>query len=474
MSIFDNLLILTDSYKVSHHKQYPPGTEMVFSYFESRKGAKWPETVFFGLQYYLKKYLTGPVVTIEKIDEAHYHFKEHFGQELMDEEMWEYIACDLNGCLPIEIRAVPEGSVVGESNVLMTVVNTDPRCAPLVNYLETLLCKVWYPCTVATQSREMKKIILRALNDTGDPSLIDFKLHDFGDRGSTSVESAAIGGAAHLVNFKGTDTMIATVLAKKYYDEPMAGFSIPASEHSTITSWGKDNEHEAYENMLTQYPSGLVAVVSDSYDIFNAVRNIWGKELKDKVLNRNGCVVVRPDSGPPSVVVPLVLRDLKDAFESTEKNQKGYWRLPPQIRVIQGDGINIDSLQEILEAIRFAGFSADNVAFGSGGGLLQNVNRDTQRFAFKCSAVQIKGEDHPRRVSKNPATDHSKRSKDGFMTLVKGDNQVPKFSTAYVDSLDAIDDKYIHRSENAMKLVFQNGKLIYNQTFAEIRARAAL
>ena len=231
-----NIILLTDSYKVSHHRQYPPGTQNVYSYFESRGGV-FPETVFFGLQYYLKQYLAGKVVTRERIDEAAELFSQHFGDaDLFHRAGWELILERHGGRLPVVIRAVPEGTVAPVSNVLMTVENTDPDCFWLTNYLETLLVQVWYGSTVATQSRDMKRTLLESLEETGDPTLVDFKLHDFGYRGVSSVETAGVGSAAHLINFLGTDTLAGIVVARDFYDCPMAGFSIPPAEHSTQNS----------------------------------------------------------------------------------------------------------------------------------------------------------------------------------------------------------------------------------------------
>lgn len=265
MDWLNNICWLSDSYKVSHYKQYPPGTRRVYSYFESRTGSVHPQTTFFGLQYWLKQYLAGPVVTAEKIDRAEVLFNKHFGSKVFNRAGWEHILNKHGGYLPVEIKAAPEGTVVNSSNVLMTVENTDDESYWLTNYLETMLVQVWYPSTVATQSREMKKVITHYLTATGDPSLVDFKLHDFGFRGVTCPEQAAIGGAAHLINFRGTDTIPGVVMANAFYHEDMAGFSIPAAEHSTITSWGRDHEVEACRNMLEQYPTGLVATVSLSF-----------------------------------------------------------------------------------------------------------------------------------------------------------------------------------------------------------------
>lgn len=462
MDWLNNICWLTDSYKVSHYKQYPPGTTRVYSYFESRHGAVHPQTTFFGLQYWLKQYLVGSVVTQEKILQAERLFNAHFGGQVFNRGGWEYILKQHGGRLPIEIKAIPEGTVVSDSNVLMTVENTDPNAFWLTNYLETLLVQVWYPSTVATQSRAMKKVILQSLTKTGDPGLIDFKLHDFGFRGVTCPEQAAIGGAAHLVNFQGTDNVAGLVLLSEFYHEPCAGFSIPAAEHSTITSWGKDHEVDACRNMLTQYPAGLVATVSDSYDIFNCCANIWGGVLRRDVLARDGVLVVRPDSGDPPAVVVKVLEILGEKFGCTT-NAKGYQVLHPKVRVIQGDGIDFKMLSRILDAMQQAQWSADNISFGSGGGLLQKLNRDTQRFAFKCSSVTVG--DEQRDVFKQPITDSGKRSKAGRLKLVYQDSA----DGAVLTTVPVTDPR-----PDQLQFVFRDGELLVDQTFALIRKTSRL
>ncbi len=459
MDWINNICCLTDSYKVSHFKQYPPGTRRVYSYFESRSGSVYPQTTFFGLQYWLKQYLAGSVVTQAKIDEADELFQLHFGGDVFNRAGWEYILHTHGGRLPIEIKAAPEGTVVDESNVLMTVENTDDRVYWLTNYLETLLVQVWYPSTVATQSRAMKQVLLRYLARTGDESLIGFKLHDFGFRGVTCPEQAAIGGAAHLVNFLGTDNVAALLLAKRFYGEPIAGFSIPAAEHSTITAWGRAGEVDACRNMLTQYPTGLVATVSDSYDIFHCCAEIWGGVLKETVLARDGVLVVRPDSGDPPTVVVKVLDILGEKFGFTT-NAKGYRVLHPKVRVIQGDGVDFPMLERILNAVTLAGWSADNIAFGSGGGLLQKLNRDTQKFAFKCSSVTVGNEE--RDVFKQPVTDQGKKSKAGRLKLVWNETQAGR----RLVTVPASD-----RRADTMQVVFRDGELRVDQSFTEIRHR---
>jgi nicotinamide phosphoribosyltransferase len=459
MDYADNLLLMTDSYKVTHWLQYPPGTETVYSYFESR-GGRFQRVVFFGLQYYLKRYLEGVVVSQEKIDRAEAFFTRHFDRSgLFNRAGWEHVLREHGGRLPVRVRAVPEGTPVPVLNVLMTVENTDPRCFWLTNYLETLLVQVWYGSSVATLSREMKKRIHGYLAKTGDPGAIAFKLHDFGYRGVSSVESAAVGGAAHLVNFEGTDTLAGCLLAREYYGAEMAGSSIPASEHSTITAWGEAGERDAFRNMLERYPRGTVACVSDSYDIFRACSELWGKELRDAVLARDGTLVVRPDSGNPPKVVVQVLERLGEAF-GAERNEKGYRVLPPQLRVIQGDGIDYEMMGEILAAMQRHGWSADNISFGMGGGLLQKLHRDTQEFAFKCSEVTVKGE--PRPVHKDPVTDRDKRSKTGRLKLLREPDDSYRTVPASAPGEDLLRD------------VFCDGALVAPLSFEQVRRNTAL
>jgi len=484
MSVFDNIVLATDSYKVSHYKQYPPGTAYVYSYFESR-GGKFEDICFFGLQYFVKRYLCGPVVTEDKIAEAKEILDNHMGPGHFNEEGWRHILTEHGGYLPISIKSVPEGTIVPAKNVLFTMVNTDPKCYWLTNYLETLLVQVWYPMTVATNSREQKKIIWNAFKQTGcnpeDPG-INFKLHDFGYRGVSSVESAAIGGSAHLLNFWGTDTMAAILCLKYYYGGsdgskaccplptdpnvilPVAGLSIPAAEHSTITSWGRDGELDAFRNMLTQYPVGPVAVVSDSYNVYEACSKLWGQELKDMIVNRQGFLVVRPDSGDPPVIVPQLLDLLGEAFkEGVTTTSTGHKMLPPYIRMIQGDGISYESLGAILDAMAEKGWAADNLAFGSGGALLQKLNRDTQKCAFKCSEI-IKTDGTKTEVFKDPITDKGKQSKKGRLTLEKGPD----------GKLVTITEGKGSPEKDILIEVFRNGHLQIDQTCDQIRALAAI
>ena len=457
-----NFLLRTDSYKFTHWKQYAPNTTGIFSYLESR-GGMFPNTVFFGLQYYLKTYLEGPRFTQSDIEQADEFCRPHFGSSLFNREGWTRMLHKHGGRLPVRIKAVPEGSVVPVQNVLITIENTDPEFPWLPNYLETLLLKVWYPTTVVTLSREIKKIIGGFLERTGDPSLLPFKLHDFGYRGVSSEETAAIGGAAHLLNFLGSDNIAGIVLLQDYYaPKSMPGFSIPASEHSTITAWGKEHEADAYRNMLSAYPTGTVACVSDSYNIFHACEKLWGELLKPDVVNRKGTLVIRPDSGDPVEVLTKVFEILGEKF-GFETNAKGYRVLPPYVRVIQGDGVNIFTIQNMLYQLsKFHGWSADNLSFGMGGALLQQLNRDTQKFAFKCSAAKIEGSWRP--VFKDPITDPGKNSKHGRLALL----------TTKPGEFHTVEDIYKDESpvEDQLVIVFENGEIKASYDLNAIRKRA--
>ncbi|GLS28041.1 nicotinate phosphoribosyltransferase [Marinibactrum halimedae] len=321
MSMFDNIILNADSYKASHYLQYPPNTSRVSSYVEAR-GGEFKHAVFFGLQMFIKQTLMTPI-THANVDEAQEIFRAHGVP--FNAEGWRYIVDTHNGKLPIEIAAIPEGTVLPIKNAMVQVVNTDPNCAWLTSYVETALLRaIWYPTTVATQSWHCREIIRQYLDDTADSSEgLPFKLHDFGARGATSEEAAAIGGASHLVNFMGTDTLSGIMAARRYYNADMPGFSIPAAEHSTITSWGREKEKDAYANMLKQFsgPEKLVAVVSDSYDLWNAIDTLWGEELKQKVQASGGTLVIRPDSGDPVTVVTETIERLMKKF-GYEVNQK--------------------------------------------------------------------------------------------------------------------------------------------------------
>lgn len=464
----NNIITKTDGYKLTHWKQYPTNTTGVYSYFESRLGAKYPYTVFFGLQYIIQKYLEGRVVTQEKLEKAETLSLAYFGRPLFNRQGWQYIIDQHGGVLPLRIRAVPEGTPVPIDNVLMTVENTDPNCYWLTNALESLLTHVWYSSNVATISRVVKEDLAGFLTEWGDGvGGLPYMLHDFGYRGASSDESAAIGGAGHLINFLGTDTIVAMELAMDYYDAPLEGLaaSVPATEHSTMTALGRDGEYAQALRIMRDNPTGIISEVGDSYNIYDFVHMV-GTEWKEEILARDGVFVIRPDSvtenhpTPAALMVNLLQILDHDLYGFMGRNSKGKRLLPPQIRLLWGDGLSDVAIHDIVENVILYGYAPENVAaFGMGGGLLQKHDRDTQRNAFKSSSQKRDGEWHD--VWKDPVGS-TKTSKRGRLNLWNHDGQ---FKT--VREQDAgwygILDK-----------VFENGVMTKYQTFDQVRTNAAL
>ena len=457
-----NPVFRTDSYKLSHWFQYPPDTEHVYSYLMSR-GGFWKHTLFFGLRYILKAYFEGVVFSERDIFEAAAKSHAHFGSDKVFNYCgWMRLLEKHGGRLPLRVRAVPEGTVVPVKHPIMTIENTDREFPWLTNWAGTILLHVWYPTTVSTLSFEVRQAIGNDLVRTGTPSLLDFKLHDFGYRGVSSLETSAIGGAAHLVNFLGTDTTSALELCEQFYDCPMAGFSIPAMEHSTVTAWGEDNEQEAYANMLDRAPTSLIACVIDSYDTHRAVAEIFGGALREKVLRREGTVVLRPDSGDPCIVIEDIFNTVAEKF-GFETNSKGWKVMPPQVRLIQGDGVNYQNILRINSHLTRAGWSMDNWGYGMGGALLQQQNRDTMRFAIKCSAIKRDGSTWEE-VRKLVATDPSKASIGGRFDLLRfPDGEVETVQTDDWDPRTAIG------CQNMLETVFEDGEVKRHQTLEQVR-----
>ena len=466
----ENLILLADAYKYAHHKFYYPGTTQIYSYLESR-GGLFDETLFFGLQYFLKEYIQGQAFTQQDIDEADGFLQQVFSRgDVFNRAKFQYILDKYNGHLPIKIKAVAEGTAVPTGNVLMTIENTDPECYWLTNFLETLLMQVWYPCTVATLSNQIRKVITQYFQETatdGTEAGIDFVLNDFGFRGVSSVESAKLGGAAHLINFSGSDNLAGSSMAISYYDaQKVYGLSIPATEHSICTLLGKEGELEVFRHVLKSFPTGTIACVSDSYNIFRACEEYWGTELRDEILNREGTLVIRPDSGDPIRTLQEIFEILFCKFGYTV-NAKGYKVLPPQLRVIQGDGVNYAEIKNIYKTLKENGISAENLVLGMGGALLQKVDRDTQKFALKCSSAVINGKEVA--VEKSPTemdaqgniTESYKKSKGGRLKLVKINGT---FKTVKEQEHTDLNDH--------LQTIFENGNLINTITFEQVRANA--
>lgn len=444
-----NIILNTDSYKFSHFLFYPENTTEVYSYAESR-GGEYEESVFFGLTAYIKEYLTTPI-TQEDIDEA-VEFAAKHGVPF-NREGWQYILDEHKGYLPLEIKAVPEGMVIPTRNVLATVRNTDPNCAWLTSYIETSLLRIWYPTTVATRIFHMKKDMKPFFDLTAENEDMSFSLLDFSSRGCSSLETNRIGGAAYLTMFLGSDSAPAVDYVNKMYDIDMSGFSVPATEHSIMTSYGKENEKESLERILRQAPEGgIISIVGDSWDIYGNIDML--AELQSIVVERNLTLVIRPDSGSMHDVLPKIYRKCLDRFPH-KVNSKGY-NVFDYIKILWGDGINEKTCYIPFALAETYGISAECIMVGSGGGLMQaNIDRDTLKFAFKASNVIVDGESRP--VCKEPVTDMGKRSKKGKLHLYKSPN------AGYVTS-----DVASEGLEDLLQTYYFNGD-IYYPSFEEVR-----
>lgn len=466
-------ILNSDTYKCSHWTFEHPKFENSYGYIEARKGGEFNAIQFFGLQYALRYYLSQQV-TMAMIDEAEAELTAHGIP--FNRPVWERIVDKHNGFMPVRVKALPEGVVVKQGTVLVTIESTDEECAGIAAYVETMLLRaVWYPTTIATRSARWHNLISHYLKESGTPELADWLMVDFGARGATSTESAGIGGMAHLVNFQVTDNLMGIRFAKHAYQyDGMPGFSIPATEHSVTTSWGKDNERAFFEHILEvhgdkpnaaggRYP---VSVVIDTYDQDNAIRQWLTPEedggLLDWLKSSNMRLVLRPDSGDPIINVVHCL-DLIGSLVGFTVNDKGFRVLPDFVRLIQGDGINEDSLRRILQRVVYHRWSVDNLVFGSGGGLLvHDAERDTHRFAMKTSEVIIGG--LTRDVRKEVATDPTKASKAGRFAVV-----LP----LYCAELQTISERDLDTGErDYLRVVYEDGMLVEPVLWDDVRANA--
>lgn len=468
----------TDSYKLSHIPQYRKGADKMVSYFEAR-GGKRDKVMNFGMQLLVKEYMLQRLTrkqVYNMIEWANEHMNGNMVKDL--EIALNKVVNELDGRLPIRIRNAPEGLMIPIKNVLFTIETTIPgkEWFSLVSYFETKLVRVWSEMTVGTTSWYVREAIMEALEKSADDPAaeINFKFHDFGSRGVGGGEVAAFAGAAHLVSSWGTDTILGAMAAEFGYGKRMAGYSIPASEHSTTTSHGRDGELNLISQMFDAYakPGAIFATVIDSYDAINFLRN-YTPLFKDRLIESGATWVLRPDSGD-SVKMPVqCVIELEKVFGTTT-NKKGY-KVLNNVRVIQGDGIVPEQVTEILNALMDLGYSASNIAFGMGGGLLQKNNRDTHKFALKCSAIRVNGEWED--VYKDPSVydedwnvkpvESFKASKAGRLELVYN-AALDEYKTVREEDVASLGAEW----KPLLETVYEDGYLVRDMTFDEVRANA--
>lgn len=415
----DNTLMLVDSYKLSHYSQYPKDMTAMQCYLEARK-SPYKRIVFFGLEYLIQKYMFEPVTGYDLADAK--HFATQNGMPFNEEGFTKLAEL---GYWPVKITAKPEGSLCQAGETLLTIESTDPKLPWVASFLETMLMKVWYPSTVASKALHVRKILEIWYDKTGaSMAAIDFAYLNFGDRSGTSVESSAISGAAHLTSFSGTDSFASLKLLDDTYllSESAIGLSVPASEHSTVTTWGKDNEFAMIESFLeANKGQEVIACVLDSYNIYNAVEFVT-THLRTRIESGDyPSFVIRPDSGNPLDIIPTLFSIMEtNKVEYSTHTAKGKdYKLFTSYRILWSDSISPEVIDEILNLVVALGYSPANLMFGSGTDLVQNVSRDTCGFAFKCCAIQ-KGSEEWLPVYKDPMHDGFKKSKGGYKEIEDG------------------------------------------------------
>lgn len=460
-----SLILRVDSYKFSHPFAYPDeNIEGMTSYGEARVPSS-TTIVPFGLQILLKRYLS-QTVTLADVDAAEAFSVAHFGRRLFDRAGWEKVVSVYKGKLPLIIRATPEGMPIQGGQPIYTVTVLDKDLYYMSAAFETMIQRgVWYPTTIATMDHAIKaKIRARYVKTDADMNLLPFALHDFGGRGVTCAEQAEIGGASHLVHFMGSDTVEGVLAANFFYKEAMAAFSVYATEHAIECSFGKgtDDALRYIRKQLANAPAGsIVSIVIDGYDVFRE-SELLCTVLRDEIIASKAKVVFRPDSGDMMEVLPRILRMQEMAFGVT-LTKTGHKRIN-NVGIIQGDGVDHAAIEAVLDMIMEMGYAADCVIFGSGGALLQKVNRDTLKFAQKACAILVNGE--WRGIAKDPVTDHGKKSKEGILTLVRS-RMTGELMTARLDN-----GPLNSELEDVHRLVYHLGTLYNETTLAEVRKQA--
>ena len=485
-----NPLTAIDFYKADHRSQYPPGTSEVYSNFTPRsaKHAKVlsdydNKIVMFGLQYFIKHFLMDVwqenFFDLPKEDVVRAYKRRMDNALGSDAFTLEHIEAlhDL-GYLPMKIKALPEGARVPIGVPVLTVVNTHPDFFWLTNYIESVIsCYLWKPMTSATTAFEYKRLLTQYAMKTGTAlDFVPFQAHDFSFRGLSGLQDSILSGAAHLTSFWGTDTVPAIDVVEDYYgadvEQEPVGFSVPATEHSVMCMGMQDGELETFRRLITEtYPSGIVSIVSDTWDFWKVVTE-YVQTLKSEILAREGKLVIRPDSGDPVKIVcgdpeapegspeyKGAIECLWDVFGGTETDT-GYKMLDAHIGLIYGDSISLERAEAILKGLEAKGFASGNIVFGVGSYTYQYVTRDNFGFAMKATSGVVNGE--RRDIFKDPKTDN------GIKKSAKGLLRVEEEGGTY-----KLYDQQSQEQEQqgALELVYQDGKLIKDQSLAEIRAR---
>lgn len=463
----------TDGYKPSHWLFTDPTFQDAYAHLISRGGLYGDMTVF-GLQAYVNKYLCGRVITPEEVERDNRFYTRYYRKSgVFNYQGWMYIAKNLEGRLPLEIFALPEGMIVPVQTPMLAYHVTDKNCEWLTGHLEPRLFKVWYPSMVSTISQHCKRVLLEGLKESGTEANIMHMLTDFGYRGASSEEAAEVGAAAHLVHFNSTDTIVGIDHVNEFYGDGevdsygdptyMPGFGAIATKHFVMTQGGREYEPEVVRNVLKVCPDGLVVMVGDSYDIFHFCEKILGEQFHTEVVAHEGIIGVRPDSGDPIPTMLKVMWILGEKFGWTQHPTKPKYRLLNHLRTLQGDKNNYNNIYNMIRALHGVGWSLDNIlTFGMGGELLQGSTRDTQKMKMAGSSI-TDGNGLWRAINKDPVTDPGKFSKPGRFAVVVENGKVVTKTLVQGQPIP---------SGNLLEVVYRNGDWLKHTTFETVRERA--
>jgi len=483
-----NPLLMTDGYKTSHHKMYPAGTTLVYSNFTPRNVKYMPEQakqiIVFGTQYTIKyiydlyndQFFKRPKA--EVCGEAKKYLSSYLN---CDYDVSHFEALHDLQYLPIAVKSLKEGSIIDAKIPILTFYNTLPEFYWLPNFLETLISSLlWKPLHSASLAYGYKKLLLDAAKNTDEKNIgfVDFQGHDFSSRGMQHPEAAVSSSLGFLTSFKGTDTIPALEAAAYYYNEKDVAFSVPASEHAVMTAYGREDEIQGFKRLMEQYPTGILSVVSDSFDLWKVCTE-FVTTLKQQILARDGKLVIRPDSGDPVDIIcgtsepygkyegrwedaPAakgVIELLWNVFGGTV-NEQGYKVLDPHIGAIYGDSITLERAQQICIRLKAKGFASTNIVLGVGSYSMGYATRDNQGGAVKATYCEVNG--IGREIFKDPITDDgTKKSAKGLMKVVLENN-----TYKLIDQVS-----WTEEQTGELHEVFRNGKLIVNETLSEIRNR---
>jgi nicotinamide phosphoribosyltransferase len=480
-----DFITMCDGYKLDHRRQFPIGTQRIYSNFTPRSSriAGQNTVVFFGLQYFLDEYLgriaqetffSKPRQVV--IDRYQRLLNNYFGPN--DIGVDHIAALHDYGRVPLEFRALPEGTHVPLRCPMFTVMNTHDDFFWMTNYIETMISSViWHACTSATIAHRYRKLLDAYATRTGGPmEFVPWQGHDFSFRGLSNPETAALSGAGHLLSFTGSDTVPAIQLLEEHYEASglIAG-SVPATEHAVMCAGSRESELQTFDRLLKLYPTGIVSVVSDTWDFWNVIETTL-PALKDRIMARSGKLVIRPDSGVPEDILAgdpkapagsaqhagLISR-LWDIFGGTV-NAKGFKELDSHIGAIYGDSITEQRADEICKRLEAKGFASTNVVLGIGSFTYQYVTRDTFGFAIKATWAMIHGKEHA--LFKDPKTDSGvKKSARGMMAVVRENGALVLH--------DGLESHECAQEQDLLLPVWREGKFSKRQKLEEIRARVA-